>query len=67
MCDHIKPHKGKVDLFYDYANTQSLCKECHDMHKHRAEIGALERPEFGADGYPLAAGGGGVGWESVKR
>lgn len=53
VCDHIKPHKGNEVLFYDYANTQSLCKPCHDIHKHRAEIGALERPEFGADGYPI--------------
>ena len=53
VCDHIKPHKGNEVLFYDYANTQSLCKPCHDIHKHREEIGALERPEFGADGYPI--------------
>lgn len=53
VCDHIVPHKGDEQLFFDYANTQSLCKPCHDIHKHREEIGALERPEFGADGYPL--------------
>lgn len=53
VCDHIKPHKGDEVLFFDYSNTQSLCSECHDIHKHRAEIGALERPEFGADGYPI--------------
>ena len=53
VCDHIKPHKGDTVLFYDYANTQSLCKPCHDIHKHRAEIGSFERQEFGADGYPI--------------
>lgn len=53
VCDHIIPHKGNEQLFYSYANTQSLCKPCHDTHKHRAEIGALERPEFDDKGYPV--------------
>jgi 5-methylcytosine-specific restriction enzyme A len=53
ICDHIRPHKGDKDLFYDYANTQSLCKRCHDMHKQREEMGSLKREEFGMDGYPL--------------
>lgn len=57
VCDHVQPHRGDVDLFYDYTNTQSLCKECHDIHKQRMEIGAPERQEFGADGYPLGEGG----------
>lgn len=27
--DHIQPHKGNSDLFFDYKNLQSLCKSCH--------------------------------------
>lgn len=27
--DHIKPHKGDRELFWDRTNWQSLCKECH--------------------------------------
>lgn len=53
VCDHIIPHKGDEFLFFSFENTQSLCKPCHDMHKHRDEIGALVKNEFGADGYPI--------------
>ena len=27
--DHIKPHRGDMDLFWDQTNWQSLCKACH--------------------------------------
>lgn len=27
--DHIIPHKGDMNLFWDQSNWQSLCKECH--------------------------------------
>lgn len=27
--DHVVPHKGDVMLFWDGANWQSLCDECH--------------------------------------
>ena len=30
VVDHIKPHKGNRELFWDRNNRQSLCKECHD-------------------------------------
>lgn len=30
VVDHIKPHKGNKELFWDHDNWQSLCKECHD-------------------------------------
>ena len=53
VCDHIKPHKGDEDLFHDYANTQSLCKQCHDQHKQRAEIGSAPKLTFDASGYPV--------------
>ena len=53
VVDHITPHKGDEFLFYDRANLQALCKACHDGWKQRQEIGALERHEFGADGFPV--------------
>ena len=28
-CDHIVPHKGDRNLFFDPKNLQSLCKKCH--------------------------------------
>jgi 5-methylcytosine-specific restriction protein A len=30
VVDHIKPHKGDEELFYDINNLQPLCKCCHD-------------------------------------
>lgn len=27
--DHITPHKGDINLFLDFENTQSLCKSHH--------------------------------------
>lgn len=55
IVDHIKPHRGDIDLFSDPANLQSLCKSCHDSHKQRQEksghlIGC------GTDGMPLDPG-----------
>lgn len=45
IVDHIKPHKGDRTLFFDYDNTQSLCKTCHDGVKQRIE----KSGEFGCD------------------
>lgn len=28
--DHIVPHRGNPDLFWDIGNLQALCKQCHD-------------------------------------
>ena len=30
IVDHIEPHRGDKDLFWDTNNWQSLCKSCHD-------------------------------------
>lgn len=30
VVDHIKPHRGDFDLFWDESNWQGLCKRCHD-------------------------------------
>ena len=30
VVDHIAPHKGDRDLFWDRGNWQPLCKRCHD-------------------------------------
>ena len=27
--DHIRPHQGSKDLFWDESNLQPLCKSCH--------------------------------------
>lgn len=50
VADHIRPHRGDLDLFWDRSNLQCLCKGCHDSVKQREEAaGGRER-----------AGGGGV-------
>lgn len=50
--DHIKPHKGDLDLAFDPGNLQSLCKTCHDIH---ADAKDREKVMAGcdADGYPI--------------
>lgn len=30
VVDHIIPHKGNANLFWDESNWQVLCKQCHD-------------------------------------
>lgn len=30
VVDHITPHRGDQDLFWNQANWQALCKSCHD-------------------------------------
>ncbi|MCC8013656.1 MAG: HNH endonuclease [Eubacterium sp.] len=30
VVDHIIPHRGNRELFWDRSNWQSLCKSCHD-------------------------------------
>ena len=30
VVDHIVPHRGDTDLFWDRSNWQALCKKCHD-------------------------------------
>lgn len=37
VVDHITPHKGDSDLFWQASNHQALCKHCHDSHKQRLE------------------------------
>lgn len=37
VADHIRPHRGDRDLFFDAANLQCLCKPCHDKDKQSEE------------------------------
>lgn len=41
VCDHVKPHRGNEELFWDENNLQTLCKSpCHDKHKQMIERSA---------------------------
>lgn len=42
--DHITPHKGDVNLFFDAKNLQSLCKKCH-ARKTAREDGGFGNPK----------------------
>jgi 5-methylcytosine-specific restriction protein A len=37
LVDHVTPHKGNQQLFWDRRNWQSLCTNCHSSHKQRLE------------------------------
>ena len=30
VVDHIEPHRGNDELFWDVSNWQACCKRCHD-------------------------------------
>ena len=42
VTDHIVPHCGDHELFWDEANHQTLCKRCHDS-KTASEDGGFGR------------------------
>lgn len=44
VVDHIKPHKGDKDLFWDRDNYQPLCKPCHDIKTAKEDGGFGNRP-----------------------
>lgn len=54
VADHVKPHRGDLELFRDPDNLQSLCARCHSSHKQAQENHAdgLVRGA-GVDGLPL--------------
>ena len=37
VADHIQPHRGDQDLFFDRSNLQCLCATCHNGEKQREE------------------------------
>ena len=39
VVDHIQPHKGNQDLFWDEANWQALCQSCHNSKTAKEDMG----------------------------
>jgi len=44
VVDHVTPHKGNFNLFWDSDNWQALCKQCHDT-KTASENGGFGNPQ----------------------
>jgi 5-methylcytosine-specific restriction enzyme A len=52
VVDHVIPHKGDYELFWDQTNWQGLCMNCHNRHKQIQETqGTL--PGCDVDGMPI--------------
>lgn len=56
VVDHVRPHRGDPELFWDRANWQPLCKSCHDR-KTARESGWAGRGGPRGDGGSLAGSG----------
>ncbi len=52
VVDHIVPHRGNSDLFFDETNWQTLCKLCHDSAKQAEEHYGFSIA-VGVDGWPV--------------
>jgi len=37
VADHVQPHRGDRELFFDRQNLQCLCAGCHNSDKQREE------------------------------
>lgn len=48
VVDHIKPHRGDMELFWDRGNWQALCKRCHDIKTATEDSGLT----LGASAHP---------------
>ena len=44
LIDHIIPHKGDMDLFWDHNNWQPLCQECHNRKTMNESIAKRVKP-----------------------
>lgn len=54
IADHITPHRGKSELFFDIKNIHGLCKPCHDGVKQKMERGKVA---------PVDINGMGANWD----
>jgi len=52
VANHIRPHKGDLDLFFDDENVEGVCKPCHDGPIQSAEARGYSA-EIGDDGWPI--------------
>lgn len=53
VVDHIVPHRGDPEIFWDSSRWQALCKTHHASDKQREEKSGRKIGRTGLDGYPL--------------
>lgn len=53
VVDHITPHRGDLDVFWQHGNYQSLCSYHHSKIKQREEWLELQANRVNLDGYPV--------------
>jgi len=52
--DHITPHKGDLELFWNPDNWQALCSHCHSRYKQQQEQSGIATG-CDTDGNPIDA------------
>jgi 5-methylcytosine-specific restriction protein A len=52
--DHITPHKGNKELFWDRQNLQALCSSCHNTIKREIETKGYYTA-FNEEGWPVSS------------
>jgi 5-methylcytosine-specific restriction endonuclease McrA len=50
VVDHVIPHQGNQELFWDESNWAALCKQHHDSDKQMYERTGRQRAQFDAEG-----------------
>jgi 5-methylcytosine-specific restriction protein A len=53
IVDHVTPHRGSQQLFWNKNNWQSLCSAHHSSTKQMQENGKIVRI-IGQDGWPVS-------------
>jgi 5-methylcytosine-specific restriction endonuclease McrA len=52
IVDHVVPHRGDPNVFWNTGNLQTLCKRHHDTVKQKMERRQNPPVPIGVDGYP---------------
>jgi 5-methylcytosine-specific restriction protein A len=52
VADHIRPHGGDLELFWDPENLQSLCASCHNSFKKSFELLGYDKYSVDETGWP---------------
>ena len=53
VVDHVDPHRGDLEIFWDSTRWQALCQTCHSAAKQSAEKTGKPIRGCNVDGLPL--------------